>query len=226
VEAARGTVVSGEPDDVSEEGWVDFDVAEEFPGLRLHTVQVDGGTGRSPRALKARLRMLSDRFHGAQAITMRNAPVPHAYRVFFRGIGLDPDSTRTPIEAAALERLRRGGFQARNLIADALLIALVETGVPVWAVDAARLDGPLGLRTARIAERLGEGDLAPDLPEGRLVVADATRPVAELFGDIAPSHEPSSDTTRLRLFAIQVSGVPAIHVEEALWLAVTALRSA
>lgn len=218
--------MSGEPDAVSEEGWVDYEVAEEFPGLRLHAMEIEGGTGRSPRALKTQLRMLSDRFHGAQAITMRNAPVPHAYRVFFRGIGMDPDRTRTPIEAAALERLRHGGFQARNLVADALLIALVETGVPVWALDGGQVDGPLGIRTARAAERLGGGELAPDLPEGRLIVADAERPVAELFGEVAPSHEPTSDTTRLRLYAVQVAGVPAIHVEEALWLAVSALRSA
>lgn len=218
--------MSGEPDAVSEEGWVDYELAEEFPALRLYAVEIEGGTGRSPRALKTQLRMLSDRFHGAQAITMRNAPVPHAYRVFFRGIGMDPDTTRTPIEAAALERLRHGGFQAHNLVADSLLIALVETGVSVWALDAGLLDGPLGIRPARAGERLGDGDLAPDLPEGRLVVADASLPVAELFGAVAASREPSPETTRLRLFAIQVAGVPAIHIEEALWLAVTALRSA
>jgi DNA/RNA-binding domain of Phe-tRNA-synthetase-like protein len=208
-----------------EEGWIDHEVAAEFPGLQLHTVALDARPGRSPRALKAQLRMLSDRFHGAQAITMRNAPVPHAYRVFFRGVGMDPDATRTPIEAAALERLRHGGFQARNLVDDSLLIALVETGVPIWALDDAQLDGPLGIRLTRGTERLGTGELAPDLLDGRLVVADAARPVAELFGAVAPSHLPTSHTTRMRLFSLQVAGVPAIHVEEALWLCVSALAS-
>lgn len=208
-----------------EEGWVDHEVAAEFPGLHLHSVALDARPGRSPRALKMQLRMLSDRFHGAQAITMRNAPVPHAYRVFFRGVGMDPDATRTPIEAAALERLRHGGFQARNLVDDSLLIALVETGVPIWALDDAGLDGPLGIRPARPGERLGSGELAPDLAAGRLTVADAAGPVAELFGPIAASHLPTSDTTRMRLFSVQVAGVPAIHVEEALWLCVSALAS-
>lgn len=209
-----------------EEGWIDHELAAEFPGLRLHTVAVDARPGRSPRGIKAQLRLLSDRFHGAQAITMRNAPVPHAYRVFFRGAGMDPDSTRTPIEAAALERLRHGGFQAKNLVDDSLLIALIETGVPIWALDDERLDGPLGIRLTHGGERLGAGDLAPDLADGRMVVADAAGPVAELFGTIAASHVPTSRTTRIRLFSVQVAGVPAIHVEEALWLCVSALASA
>jgi hypothetical protein len=41
--------------------------------------------------VKERLRELSDRFTGAQAITLRQKPIPWAYRVFFRHIGLDPD---------------------------------------------------------------------------------------------------------------------------------------
>ena len=43
---------------------------------------------------------------------MRSRPVPHAYRVFFRHIGLDPDATRTPVEAAAMDRLLRGRYDA------------------------------------------------------------------------------------------------------------------
>jgi DNA/RNA-binding domain of Phe-tRNA-synthetase-like protein len=154
---------------------------------------------------------------------MRNEPVPHAYRTFFRGVGLDPDTTRTPIEAAALERLMRGAFRASNLIDDALLVALLETGVPVWALDDALVDGPLGIRPSRGGERLGEGALAADLPDGRLVVADTVTPVAELFGAVSPGHAVSLQTTRVRLFTIQVPGVPVIHVEEALWTTVESL---
>jgi DNA/RNA-binding domain of Phe-tRNA-synthetase-like protein len=124
---------------------------------------------------------------------------------------------RTPIEAAALGRLVQGGFSSRGVLEDALLVALVETGVPVWAVDDARLDGPLGVRGARAGERLGEGEYADDLAPGRLVVADARGPVAVLFGELAPSRVPDRDSQRLRLFAVAVPGVPAIHVEEALF---------
>lgn len=148
---------------------------------------------------------------------MRRDPVPHAYRVFFRTIGLDPDTTRTPIEAAAVQRLMEGGFTSRGLLADALLVGLVETGVPLWALDAAALDGPLGIREASGGEHLGTGVYANELPPGRLVVADAAGPAAVLFGDVAPSHLPGRDARAVRVFCVQVAGVPDIHVEEALW---------
>jgi len=204
-------------------GWVDTELLEEFPELRLFTVEVPAPPRRSTAALRGQLRTLSSRFNGAHAITMRRQPIPHAYRVFYRHIGLDPDTTRTPIEAAAVERLMRGGFESRSRLDDALLLALVETGVPVWALDAATLDGPLGIRPARDGERLGSGDLADELPSGRLVVADAAGPVAILFGELAPSSTPGVQTRDLQIFTVQVAGVPAIHVEEALWTCASAL---
>jgi DNA/RNA-binding domain of Phe-tRNA-synthetase-like protein len=210
-------------DPAIEEGWVAGPVADEHPELRLRWIDHAGGTGRSSPELQQRLALLSDRFRGAQAVTLRREPVPHAYRAFFRAIGLDPDETRTPVEAAALERLVRGGFAARERVADALLLALVETRVPVWALDAGALDGPLGIREAVRGDRLGEGPYAPDLAPGRLVVADAARPVAVLFGALAASHLPGSATTALRVFTVQVAGVPDLHAEEALWTCAEAL---
>ncbi len=73
---------------------------------------------------------------GARAVGVRREPVPSAYRVFYRQIGLDPEVARTPIEEAVLERMLRGGFLSEGLLQDVLLIALVDTGVPVWALDA------------------------------------------------------------------------------------------
>lgn len=210
-------VGASEQDHVPEEGWVAEPLAAEFPELRLLTTAVKARRGRSPRALRARLRLLSDRFRGAQAVEMRRRPVPHAYRVFFREIGLDPDATRTPIEAAALDRLIRGGFGSNAFVEDALLLALVETGVPVWALDDGAVHGRLGLRLAGRGERLGTGELAHDLAPGRIVVADEERPAAVLFGDIAAGHDVTRDTEVIRLFSVQVAGVPSIHVEEALW---------
>lgn len=200
-------------------------VREEFPELRLLSLTVDHRPGRSPRGVKDRLKTLSSRFRGAQAIAMRQDPIPWAYRVFYRHIGLDPDAQRTPVEEAAVQRLLHGGFRSRNLLDDALLISLVETGVPMWALDADRLDGALGVRLAAPGERLGRDPEAHELPSGRLVVADEASPVAVLFGDLARGHGVSRDTRRMTLFSLQVGGVPAIHVEEAFWSCLAVLQA-
>ena len=200
-----------------EAGWVDAEVADEFPELRLFELAVDARPGRTPRSVQERLRYLSSRFRGPQAVAQRQQPVPWAYRVFYRQVGLDPDADRTPAEAAMLDRLMHGGFKSDNLLDDALLVALVETGVPIWALDAAKVDGTLGVRVADEGEHLGRAEDAPPVPAGRLVVADARSPLAVLFGEVAPGHGVTRDTASMRLFSVQVAGVPAIHVEEALF---------
>ncbi len=203
-------------------GWCTREVEEDLPEVRLLQAEVElGGQASvladSPREIRERLRELSNRFRGGRAVAMRREPVPAAYRVFFRHIGLDPDVVRTPIEAAVLERMLRGGFLSTGLLQDVLLIALLDTGVPVWALDADSLDGPLGMRPSREGERLGGSSSGPPLPIGRLVVADASAPLAVLFGLPCPAHEPAARTRRLMLFAVGVSGVPELYVEEALW---------
>ncbi len=200
-----------------DDGWIAAELAAEFPELRLATVGVRCVPGPSPEGLRLQLRVLSDRMTGSRAVLLRVQPVPRAYRVFFRLVGLDPEQTPTPVEAAALGRLLHGDYGSRGLVEDALLAGLVETGVPLYAVDEAALEGPLGLRPARAGERLGGGADAPDLPPGRLVVADARRPVAALFGEVAPEHRPTRASRRLRIMAVGVAGVPRIHVEEALF---------
>src|SRR5437763_1490680 len=112
------------------------EIASEFPELALWTAELEAGTEPTPPELKQRLRDLSDRYRGPQAVQLRGQPIPHAYRVFFRHIGLDPDVHRIPVEELVVERLKHGGFESHNLLEDALLIATVETGVPVYALDA------------------------------------------------------------------------------------------
>jgi hypothetical protein len=119
-----------------------------------------------------------------------------------------------------------GGFYSEGLLADALLIALIDTGVPVWALDAAALDGELGVRLSREGEPLGRAPDAPDtrvLPAGRLVVADRSAALGPLFGELAPDCRPGAHTLELELFAVQVAGVPTLYVEEALWTCRTIL---
>jgi DNA/RNA-binding domain of Phe-tRNA-synthetase-like protein len=207
-----------------ERGWVDASLADELPELVLWTlVAGDPPVRRTPPELRRRLGLLASRFRGGEAVELRRRPVPHAYRVFFRQIGLDPDDQRTPVEEVAMRRLLHGGFESQGTLEDALLLAVVETGVPMWAVDEATLDGPLGIRAARPGEQRPRADgYADDLPAGRLVVADAAGPVAVLFGEPDATHAVTRQTQQIRLFTLQVAGVPDIHIEEALWTALDA----
>lgn len=207
-------------------GFVAPELRAEFPGLRLDWVTATVRSRESPRPVKHRLRALSNRYRGASVVTMRTKPIPSAYRTFFRQIGLDPDTDRIPSEEAAVRRLMQGAFIPTGLVPDAMLIALIETGVPVWALDADVVGaGGLGIRTAVAGERLGAGEHAHHLAPGRLVVADVDVVHGVLFGELAPGHEPGPRTERVTLFSVSVDGVPAIHVEEALWICVEVLDS-
>jgi DNA/RNA-binding domain of Phe-tRNA-synthetase-like protein len=203
------------------QGWVAPHVAEELPGLGLAWLEVDARPGRSPEAIRRRLRDLSDRFYGAHAVHLRERPIPWAYRVFFRQIGLDPDSTRTPVEQLALDRLHDGAFLTRGLPADALTIAIAETGVALRAFDADRTCGELCIRDA------GPGESLPgrsaDLPHGTLVLADERRPLELLFGGEPSTDRVDRDTRRIAIVAVQVNGVPQASVDEALWIASSAI---
>lgn len=212
---------------VSAAGFIAPELAAEFPGLRLDWVTVPVRMRHSPREIKTRLKHLSSRWRGTSVVAMRTQPIPHAYRTFFRQIGLDPDIERIPSEMAGLHRLLHGHFQSRNLIDDARLIALVETGVPVWAIDADLVDpAGLGIRQTVEGDRLGSGDHAHVLPPGRLAVADPRCIHALLFdANVAPGHGAGPRTERVALFTVGVEGVPAIHIEEALWVCVEALNA-
>jgi DNA/RNA-binding domain of Phe-tRNA-synthetase-like protein len=199
------------------EGFVAPDVRAEFPALRLHWATTPARVRRSPPALRRRLGEMSNRYLGAGVVSMRTRSIPQSYRAFFRQIGLDPDVQRIPSERAAVNRLLHGGFRSIDLVSDACLAALIETGVPVWALDAEAVDpaGP-GIRTATA----GEADLMPVAsPAGGLVVADAARPLAILFEDPPPEYCPGPRTREVVLFTVAVEGVPDIHVDEALWCA-------
>ena len=150
-------------------------------------------------------------------MNLRREPVASAYRVFFRQIGIDPDEHKPPGEAAMLERLRAGHFKSRDLVDDALTVAVVETGVAIRAFDADRLEGTPGLRIANPGEHL-HGDRV-DLPDGAIVVADERRPIGLVFGDIGSAMVVNRATERIMLAVVRVPGIPEISVEEALWTA-------
>lgn len=205
-------------------GWVAPHLAAEFPGLGISWVEVDGRPGRSPQAVGRRLRDLSDRFYGAHAIHLRERPIPWAYRVFFRQIGLDPDRSRTPVEQLALDRLQEGGFTSRGLPRDAITIATIETGIALRAFDAEQLRGSLCIRDSAPGESLP--GRPGELPQGTLTIADERAPVGLLFGVTGEGHEVGKGTRRIAIAAIQVHGVPQIAVDEALWMVAATLETA
>jgi hypothetical protein len=188
---------------------VDPVVAEEHPGLRVWTARVEARPGRTPPELRERLRLVADRLRGPQAVALRSRPVPWAYRVLYRHLGLDPDVTRTPLEALVVDRLLHGGFSTHGLPDDALALATLETGVPVYAAD---------------AHRVGALRLAP-AEDGRLTLADEAGPVAVLFEPPPPDRAPGRDTRALTLIAIQAPGVEDMYVEEAVWTAASAMHT-
>jgi DNA/RNA-binding domain of Phe-tRNA-synthetase-like protein len=204
-------------------GWMEPALAEEFPGVGLAYTTVSAGSGRSPDALKEQLRELSNRFGGAQAINLRQQAIPWSYRVFFRHIGLDPDETPPPAEEVSLNRMRDGRFKSRNRLDDALTIAVAEVGVAMLAFDADRVEGRLGMRLAGEDDRM-EGRTSPLVP-GTILIADEKRPLAVLFKQQAEGTEVTKKTERSALVAVKVRGVPDVALEEALWVAASAMMA-
>ena len=216
--AGRG--VDWEP--APEQGWVTPRVAAEFPGLGISWITVDARPGRSGEDVRHRLRDLSDRFYGSHAIHLRERPIPWAYRVFFRQIGLDPDRTRTPVEQLVMDRLKDGAFKSRGLPQDAVNIAIVETGVALRAFDGEQV-GRLSIRDTAPGERLPEE--RGELPQGTLVIADERGPIGRLFGEATDWDGIERVSRRLTIVALQVNGVPQIAVDEALWMAAATLAA-
>jgi len=209
-------------DPAPRQGEVAPQLSAEFPGLGLFWVEVDARPGKSPEPVRRRLADLSDRIYGAEAIRMRERPVPWSYRVFFRQIGFDPDQTRTPVEERIFDRLYDGAFKSYGLVADALTIAIVETGVALRAFDADRCQGALCIREAAEGEPhpAGHGEIAP----GAMVLADEAQPLGFLFGATAESFAVTRATRRVAIAAIQVGSVPQMAVDEALWMAATTVE--
>ncbi len=209
------------PDPDLQQGWVDAELAEEFPELNLWHTSVGRGSGRTPDFVRERLKTLASRITGGHVIHMRQDPVPWAYRVFWRQVGIDPDTDRTPVEQLALDRLKWGGLRSRNLLDDAITIATLETGVPVVAFDSEKVGEEIGLRLTGDNEQLG-GSGRP-LSSRQIVIADEHNTLAVLSGEVAEERGVTPDTTGMVLASVQVKGVPLISVEEALWMVVDTL---
>ena len=124
---------------------------------------------------------------------------------------------RIPSEQAAITRLMQGGFRSVDVIADACLVALIETGVPVWALDT--VDHGLGIRTATPADCERAAGRGEWLTPGSLAIAGDEGIHCLLFADPAPPRR----SGRVTLFTVGVDGVPSIHLDEALSICVDLL---
>ena len=156
-----GASALGEP--AVHAGEVEAAIAAELPGLGLRWCEfaVAGDVlRRSPPALRERLRGLSDRHRGATAIALRSRSIPHAYRALFRHLGLEPDEERIPVEALMLERLKRGAYRSRGLLAGRA------DWSPRWTPRSA---------CGRSTRTALEGAPRLALEGGRIVVADDAR---------------------------------------------------
>ncbi len=206
-----------------QQGWVADELTSEFPALGVYWLTVDARAGKTAKAVRERMRMLAGRISGATVVQSRQDSVPWSYRVLWRRLGVDPDTDRTPVEELMVQRLEHGGLPSRGLPADAVVVATLETGVPIVVADAAKLSGSPGLRPAVTGETLGgvEGMLRA----GEIVYADEQAPLARLDGQLAADYAVDDDTTAMVVCALAAPAVSQIEIDEALWIAADLLET-
>ena len=210
--------------DAIEQGWVAPELAAELPGLAVYSLTVAARPGPTPEPVRERMRALAERITGARVVHSRQDSVPWSYRVLWRRLGVDPDRDRTPVEALMVERLERGGLPVRGMPIDAVVVATLETGVPIVVLDRDRVSGAPGLRPAVAGETLG-GDEGL-LRAGEVVYADERGPLARLDGETANACAVGDATTSMLVCALAAAAVSQLELEEALWTAADLLRAA
>jgi DNA/RNA-binding domain of Phe-tRNA-synthetase-like protein len=119
--------------------------------------------------------------------------------------------------------LRHSAALARDT-ARRVLGVTAETGMPLIALDADRLQGALGLRYGRAGEPLHGG--SRHVRARQIVIADADDAIAILFGERSTRHNTSDETRAVALAAIQVRGVPDAAAHDALRTAAEMLSAA
>jgi DNA/RNA-binding domain of Phe-tRNA-synthetase-like protein len=206
------------------QGWIAPELATEFPGLGVYWLTVEARPGKTPNAVRERMSYLAGRITGATVVQSRQDTVPWSYRVLWRRLGVDPDTDRTPVEALMVQRLEHGGLPTRGLPTDAIVVATLETGVPVLVADAAKLSGSPGLRPATVGESLGGDEGA--LRAGEVVYADERAPLARLDGEVGIERAVGNDTTAMVVCALAAAAVSQIEIDEALWIAADMLEAA
>lgn len=207
-------------------GWIAPDVAEEHPGLELLSWTTPTEyRRRSPDAVREWLGRLSTRVDGPAVLRAHREEAPAAHRELLRRIRRDPDEDPAPQELAYRRRIRDGGFPVRGNPKDLLLVVLCETGVPIWALDADRIDGELGIRrslSGELQDRDGNASPVTRWPEP--VVVDGSGVVAEVLREPRRIHVATKRTTSTTFYGVRVPGLTDLRVDEAVWLCRTLLQ--
>ena len=189
-------------------GDVAAEVAAEFPGLEVVSTDVALRSAKTPLGLAAELAAAADRIDGAGAAHASIGTVPAATRALLRQLGMDPERVPCTVDAVIRRRLMEGGFRPSGVVTDALTLTVLELGIPLVALDASAVEGPVGIaRAASGSARWSEGDL---------ILEDQAQPVARLFAEPFPEFLPDRRTTTVRIVAIAVPGVEPEFAELAL----------
>jgi hypothetical protein len=202
-------------------GWIAPDVAEELPGLELLSwTTATEWRRRSPPWAREWLGRLSTGVDGHAVLHAHRTDAPAAHRDFLRRIGRDPNVDLSPQELAYHDRILHGGFPVRGTPQDLLLVVLLETGIPIWVLDADRISGDLGIRRSLLGELPEEASRPAGAPPRRPepVVVDGSGVVAEIGREPREPWRATRKTTSTTFFCARVPGLPDLRVEEAIWL--------
>ena len=208
-------------------GFVDEELSAELPGLRLDWMTMPRGPAIEPTALVSTARVplqpLPRRQRGGNAHVADPACLPHVLSPDRARPGRGPDSLRAGRGVATAARRLSLTGRARGCAAGR---ADRDGGAGVGARCRPRRSGRAG--DPHHGRRRRCSAAASRLTACRRAGWWSPTPSAStrlLFGQVAPGHGAGSRTQRIALFSVGVEGVPAIHVEEALWVCAEALRT-
>jgi len=189
-------------------GAVSPEVESEFPGIGVRFCFVAGGPSKTPAGLSQELDLAADRITGAQAVRVAAEPVAALYRALRAQLGMDPSVGEGTAEDVIRRRLLEGGFRPSGIPADAITLATLETGIPLWAFGVSKaLSGP------RIS-------LWSDPSTGVVELRSDDLRMATLFGEPHPEFEVTRKSEQMCLVALVAPGVVPEIVELALERAV------
>ncbi|MCX6394696.1 MAG: hypothetical protein NTY57_07610 [Solirubrobacterales bacterium] len=181
-------------------GSVTEELAAELPGIGILWVAVQGGARPDSLGLQLELDHAADRITGATAVLANTEPVSAHYRALRAQLGMDPDTGSGTLESIVRRRLLEGGFRPNGIPGDALALATLETGVPLWA---------LALEPAQT----GDPTIVPalfldvDKKTGAVSIFNGELPVCVLFGEPAAEAVVAKKSESYVVVALVAPGV-------------------